>query len=243
VGETDDKAEDSDLAAKVSYLPGATVISGQPGDEFNSIKTEVPGLAFTENVLLYLRLIGIPLGLPIEIVLNDWSKTNYTSGRGALMQAFRKFLSLQETHESSFLRPWYKWKIQLAIEDGILPDRPDIYAHSWNWPTFPWIDELKEAEAWQKKITGGLATHSEALGSLGLDRSEYLVKADKEVREAIKIAQSIEKDTKEKVDWRMFAGREPLGKTAQAVNAGKDAAQSDPNADANKDTNSQGGDK
>ena len=216
-GETDDDAESEDLTSRVTNLPGVTFFAGGPNDEVKSIDHKIPGLKFVENIVLYLRLIGMPLALPIEIVLNDWSKTNYTSGRGSLQQAYRRFLSLQDLHERTLNRPWAEWKIKRLVEQGLLPDRPDILNHAWVWPTFPWIDELKEAEAWHMKMNTGISTHADALGSVGRDRAEYLDQVDMEVREAIERANKIKNETGEEIDWRIFCGREPLGKTAQAA--------------------------
>jgi len=215
-GETDDDSKAGDIASRIVSIPGATIFAGGPTDEIKGIDQKIPGQDFSTNVKMYLRLIGIPLALPIEIILNDWSQTNYTSGRGALSQCFRKFLKLQNGQEKGFVRPWYAWKVNEAVRRRKIPNRSDITKAIVNWPTFPWIDELKEAEAWSKKRSAGIASHTDALSSVGRDREEYLANLEMEIRDAIERAKKIQAETGEEVDWRIFAGLEPMGKTAQA---------------------------
>ena len=69
----------------VSYL--------EPGESINVVDPKRPGDTFAPFMEGVLRLIGASLGLPYELLLKDFSKTNYSSARAALLEGRRMFVN------------------------------------------------------------------------------------------------------------------------------------------------------
>lgn len=196
-----------ELGERIQDFDYGMIFHGEPGEEIKGIERNVPGSNFTASVTMFLRLLGLPVGFPLELILLDWSKTNYSSARAALEQAFRMFTRWQRRLKRGFYAPIYRWKIQQWIDEGRLPNRSDAFAHEWISPSFPWIDQLKEAEAWGMRIDRGLSTHAEACKSLNKDRGDWLLMRRREIEESIQTANEVNaKYPNANVDWRQFAG-------------------------------------
>ncbi len=196
-----------DISSRIQDLDAGTIFQGDLGEEIKGIERNLPGSNFTASVTMFLRLLGLPVGFPLELILLDWSKTNYSSARAALEQAFRMFQCWQRLLKARWHTPIYVWKIQQWIDAGELTVIPDIFKHEWISPSFPWIDQLKEAEAWGIRIERGLATHAEAQKSLNKDRGDWLDVRKDEIEGAIKTAEELNKKYPgANVSWQIFAG-------------------------------------
>jgi hypothetical protein len=177
----------------------------------------IPRLCATDSLRAFLRVIGLPLGMPLELVLLDWSQTNYSSARAALEQAWVGFRAWQSILVEQFLAPVLAWQLERWVTDRKLPAPPEGLAgvkSSWIAPSFPWLDQLKEAQAWASKLDRGMETHARSIKSLGLDPDQVLEQREKEIRQAITRAQSIEKATGEAVPWTVFCGLAAKGAEA-----------------------------
>ena len=65
-----------------------------------------------------------------------------------------------------FTRPMYRAWLKQAVASGVirLPrdlDLSSLYTAVYSGPVMPWIDPVKEAEAWKIQIRGGAATESD----------------------------------------------------------------------------------
>ncbi len=233
-GEARSDAADGDLDTIVSELGMALVFQGKDNQEIKGLQQTRPSQNFEASVKLFVRLFGIPLGMPLELILLDWGKLNYSSSRAVLLQAFIMFRRWQQTLIRRFFVPVYRWQVGRWIAEGKLAWRPGIFNHVWQPPSWPWIDEDKEVTALGKKLDRGLATQTEALSSLSRDRGEFLETRKTEIIEAHTTALEVEKATGGAIKaddvWRTLAGMDP-GKTEQAVRAGKDGEDGTTNDD------------
>ena len=203
---------DTDFTTRLTELDYALMFHGNPGETVQGIERNIPGKNFSESLRMFLRLLGLPLGLPLEVVLLDWTKSNYSQSRAVLEQAYQTFLDWQDLLEDFFHSPVLEWKLTQWAQSGLIPERKD---YDWEWirPTFPWIDQLKETEAKGNMVDRGFATHGQVCKSLGTDRESMIASREREVTEAIERAQAIEKKTGEKVPWQIFAGMSVPAKT------------------------------
>lgn len=145
----------------------------------------------TQNLVEFIRLLGrfagLPLGLPLELVFLDFSQTNYSSARAALLQAYRVFRLHQQRLTARFLCPVWRWLVLSWIAKGELPvprdDRgPEGWAaHTWISPGWAWIDPTKEIQAQLLAVDGGMATLSEVVRGQGKDFEELLKLRRKEL--------------------------------------------------------------
>jgi len=217
---------------RIQEFDEAIIFHAQKGETLSGIDRNLPGANFGTSITMFIRLLGLPVGMPLELVLLDWSKTNYSSARAALEQAFRMFGCWQRLLKQRFHAPVYRWKVAQWAAEGRLPVLPDLDRHEWISPSFPWIDELKEAEAWGMRIERGLSTQTEALKSVNRDRGEWLEARKREVQEAIDTAAALNlQNPAAQVDWRIFAGLpgsvSSASAPAKAPDAGKKEGESE----------------
>jgi len=167
-GEDDTSTEGSPTGANVAELEEAILVFGEPGDTITALNQAAPASTFEASLVMCIRLLGVPLGLPIEMTLLDWTKSNYSQSRAVLEQARVSFLSWQDLLETHFYRPIYLWWLQREVEAGRIAARSDMFEHDWNQPQPPWIDQLAETQAQGEKVDRGLGTRSDALKAQNL---------------------------------------------------------------------------
>lgn len=218
----DDAVAGTDASTLITEIGHAILVQGRPGDEVKGINQNRPHANFEQAVKLFVRLFGVPLGIPMEVILLDWGKTNYSVSRAILLQAFLNFRRWQQRMIRKFFVPVYRWQISRWIAQDKLTWRPGIFSHVWNVPSWPWIDEDKEVDAWAKKIDRAMATQTQAFGALGQDREEQQSDRETELIDAWKRAREVEEATNGEIKaaeiWRHFAGF-TTGKTESAVRA------------------------
>jgi len=209
----DPDAGDDELADRMHEMAYALIFHARPGEEVKGIDRNIPGANFTESIRMFLRLLGLPLGLPLEMVLLDWTESNYSQSRAVMEQAYQTFLRHQERQSQWYLTPAALWQLERAMAASKLPDRDlDTVTLSWIAPTFPWIDQVKEAQAWGLKVDRGFATHAEVCKSLNRDRDEVVATRVREIEEALKLSARLEKKHPgQKVPWQILAGMKPPG--------------------------------
>lgn len=215
---TSEQLED-DMARRVTEMGYAIMFHGEPGDEIKGIERNIPGRNFPESIRMFLRLLGLPIGAPLELVLLDWTKSNYSQSRAVLEQAYESFIFWQKKLIDFFYAPLFEWKWRAWRSDVGSNLKP---VAGWILPTFPWIDQLKEAQAWAAKLDRGYTTHAAVCKSLKTDRTEVLEQREKEIREAIEIAKQIKADTEVAVPYEIFCGLQPPGSSATPFPAADD---------------------
>jgi len=197
-----------ELTTRLTELDYALVFHARPGETVSGIDRNIPGRNFSESLRIFLRLLGLPLGLPLELILLDWTKSNYSQSRAVLEQAYQSFIGWQQSLDDEYYRPLLEWRINLWQKAGLIEKRSDGKKHGWIKPTFPWIDQLKEVQAYSAKVERGFSTHTQVCKSLNADREDIVTVRDAEIRDAIKRTQKIETDTGVKVPWQIFCGLE-----------------------------------
>lgn len=199
--------QDGRAAVRVTELDYALIFNGEPGDEVKGVDRNIPGKDFSASLNMFFRLLGLPLGLPLEVILLDWTKSNYSQSRAVLEQAYVTFRRWQAKLQRFFHAPVYRWFVDMKIRSRELKDLPDKYRHEWIKPSFPWIDQLKEAQAYAAKLDRSFCSHSDVLKSLDRDRKEVVDTVEAEVRDAIARAKKIKDDTGVEVPWQPFCGQ------------------------------------
>ncbi len=135
--------------------PGG-VIYGGPNEKPHILKSERPGNTFNDFVERILRSVGASVGMPYEIISKDFSKTNYSSARAALLEAWKVFAVYQKWMVDSFCQPVWEMVIEEAWLRGIvnIPKKTDFYKQrhlltraTWIPPKRGHVDPLKEIQA------------------------------------------------------------------------------------------------
>lgn len=154
----------------------------EPGEEVATLSPAQPTQNFPDFLATIGRLLGLPFGLPLELVFLDFSKTNYSSARASLLQAYRKFRGDQAYFSEHWLSPIFCWKVQEWMRDGRLGRRDDALVHAWIPPGWQWIDPKAEADGHLLAIDAGLRTVGEIVAESGRDFEELLEARSRELK-------------------------------------------------------------
>ena len=175
-----------------TQLKGGAIIPVFPGDKVSAFTPSRPNSAYGQFVENVLRHIGTGLNLPFELLMKDFSKTNYASARAALMEAWRHFMTRRQWLGRLWARRVYVLWLEEAVNKGMI-EAPNFYAKKnawtrcqWIGPGRGWIDPVKEAKASQMRMSNNISTLEEECASQGLDWEEVL---DQRIREQEKINQ------------------------------------------------------
>lgn len=183
IGEMFGGSTDDYIAARNEWdvkLQGGSIIPIFPGDKVAPFTPSRPNNGYGQFVENILRHIGAGLNIPFELLMKDFSKTNYSSARAALLEAWRYFNAQRQWLSTYWARPVYELWLEEAINKGRI-DAPDFYERKAAWtrckwigPGRGWVDPVKEAKAAHLRMQIGLSTLEDECASQGLDWEEVL---------------------------------------------------------------------
>lgn len=130
-----------------------------PGEHLIWQSPNVPNQEFFDHVTLILSIIAVNLDLPVQVLMLDATRTNFSGWRGAIDQARQRWLEIQRWMIQSFHTPVYKWKVrQWAADDPILrrtiieqekklrkPGGINAFGHVWHPAGWPYIEPTQDA--------------------------------------------------------------------------------------------------
>lgn len=150
------------------------------GESINVVDPKRPGDSFAPFLEGVLRIVGVSLGLPYELILKDFSKTNYSSARASLLEGRRHFTHWRTWFSRKFCQPIW----EMVLEEAFLRDEfpvPDFYANraeycraQWIGGAWGWVDPVKEVQSSKNAIDYGLSTLAEECAGQGRDWEEVL---------------------------------------------------------------------
>ena len=160
------------------------ILYTNPGEKVNPISSDRPGNNFDPFFKTVIRTLAAAAGLPYHQVIKDFSETNYSSARAALLESWREFEVYRDWLVRQFLQPVRAMVLEEAYLRGywqIPAGAPGFYeamklwtACSWTPPPRGHIDPDKEAKANERAIATGQKTYKEVLGEQGKDwREEF----------------------------------------------------------------------
>jgi lambda family phage portal protein len=176
-----------DNATQRMKLESGTMVPLLPGEKLSSFNSGRPVAGFEAFVNAMLRYIAAGLNIPYELLLKDFSKTNYSSARAALMEAWRYFKGRRDWLATYWARPVYELWLEEAVNAGLV-DAPGFYVNRaaycrcrWIGSGRGWIDPVKEAQATQLRLATGISTLELECAEQGQDWEEVLHQQAREV--------------------------------------------------------------
>ncbi len=146
---------------------------------------------FTRAIL---RLIAAALGVTYEELSMDFSQTNYSSARAALLIAWKETLALRGLIEQQIAWPFFAAWLEEAFDIGVLQipagapafhDAIDAYVDGrWRGPGRGHIDPTKEIVAAAARIEAGISTLEDECAEY--DGSDWTEKLEQQARERAK---------------------------------------------------------
>lgn len=167
--------------------PGA-VIPLPVGARMSSYAPSRPNVAFEAFMHAVLRHIAAGMNLSYELLLKDFSNTNYSSARATLLEVWRYFNGRRRWLTDVLLRPVYELWLEEAINAGEVL-APGFYQNTYAWCRARfifggrgWVDPVKEAQAAAMRIEAGTSTLEIECAEQGLDYEEVLDQLSIEAR-------------------------------------------------------------
>jgi lambda family phage portal protein len=163
---------------------GSQITQLFPGEEIGQVTAERPAGSFEPFEVSVLRHIASGIGCTYEQLTGDFSRTNYSSFRGATNEALKTYNRRAKGFESGFAL-----QVRVAIleevfdvEDLPLPSGAPPFeemraAYSecmWLRPGRGWVNPLDEIRASTLAVQSGLSTMEREAAEQGLDFEELI---------------------------------------------------------------------
>ena len=152
--------------------PG-TIQELAPGQTFTAWDPKRPNTAFDPFMRMMLRNVASGMGVSYESLSRDYSQSNYSSSRLALLDDRDRWRVLQQWLIRRFLDPMFKEWMEAAVMSGVLPIT-DFHSNlkkyqnvRWKPRGWSWIDPAKEVEAYVKAVNEGFMTISDVISLTG----------------------------------------------------------------------------
>lgn len=160
---------------KPTLKPGAT-IALPIGAKFTGFTPNRPNNAFDKFMSSVLHNIGAGLNIPYELLTKDFTNTNYSSARAAMLEAWRHFMGKRSWIEENWLNPIYELHLEESVNAGVAP-APDFYdnryAYScckkWTMTGRGWVDPAKEALAAKTRMDSRITSLAQECAEQGVD--------------------------------------------------------------------------
>lgn len=163
-----------------------------PGEKFELKAAEHPNAAFSAFEEGVLRHIAGGFNLTYEQLSRDYSKTNYSSARAAMLEAWRFFTGRRHSIAGKAATAYYAAWLEEAIDKGEVPlpdGGPDFYdaraAYTrckWIGPGRGHIDPLKEENATTIALKNKTTTLEDECAERGRDWEEVLEQRAQEAK-------------------------------------------------------------
>ena len=158
--------------------PG-TIMYGNANEKPHMLETTSPSPNFEQFCRFVLRSMAASVDMPYEVIAKDFSQTNYSSARAAMLEAWKVFTIYRQWLVTHYCRPvfrmvieeaWLRGKLKFPASAPDFYEAPQLYSAAlWIGPARGYVDPVKEVNAVCKEIEYGLKTRREALAERGRD--------------------------------------------------------------------------
>ena len=167
-----------------AMLNGVRVPTLAPGEKIESVSAAHPHGNFEQFTHEMLRIYAAAIGISAEQITQDWSKTNYSSARAALLESWKTLTRRAEEFMINFASPVYVNWLWESMDNGELPlpsGAPEYIEYrtaysrcSWLGVPRGWVDVTKEASGAVLRMDGGLSTLKDEAREQGRDWEEVV---------------------------------------------------------------------
>ncbi len=165
-----DAPSDTVAGQQVTDLEPGVIKKLLPGEKFNGFAPTRPNAAMAEFMRYMLRSVAAGIGVSYESLSRDYSQSNYSSSRLALLDDRDLWRMLQGWLIRNLLTPIYRDWLDAAVMCGALPIK-DFYAAREKYQAvrfkprgWSWIDPFKEVQAYRIAVRSGFMSVSDVIG-------------------------------------------------------------------------------
>lgn len=190
------------------YEKSAITLDGQvlpalfSGDQVRFQTATRPNTGFADFEKAVLRYVAAASGYSYEQLAQDWSSTNYSSARAALLEAWKFLTARSLAFADGFATPFYALWLEESMDKGLVEtpagapafwDMPAAWTRcKWRIPPRGWVDPVKEAQGAVLRMEAGLSTLEAEADLYGTDDWEEILEqlaAEKAERERLGLPQ------------------------------------------------------
>ncbi len=207
---------------ELNIEPG--VIEGlSPGESLKFHTPNRPNTALDPFLRYMLREVAAGVGVSYESLSRDYSQSNYSSSRLALLDDRDLWRVLQQWWARSFRQPLHEQWLQAAVLSRAVPSIPvESYALdaerfaavTWKFRGWSWVDPAKEVNAYKEAIKAGFMTVSKVITLTGGGDDIEDVIAERKRELAMFEEADIDVDTTVEEPAEPVEADEPLAPTA-----------------------------
>jgi lambda family phage portal protein len=167
-----------------AMLNGARIPTLAPGESIEQVAAAHPHSGFSEFVQEMQRSFAAASGMSAEQISQDWSRTNYSSARAALLEAWKTLTRRSAEFKINTATPVYAGVLHEMMDRGDLPlplgapsflEARTAYAKcAWLGVARGWVDPVKEKQGAILGMDAGLSTLQRECAEQGLDYEEVI---------------------------------------------------------------------
>lgn len=171
------------LAARAKHavkMQSGTLATMFPGDKLESFMPQRPATGFEMFVENIEKIIAVGGGVPHVLAKKDFSKSNYSNTRAAMLEAWRGFTRRRDRLGAGWLDPINGLFMEEMVHAGRI-EAPRFYEFRrayqrciWIGPGRGYVDKTKEATGDQIMLDGNMITLQHICAEQGLNWREVL---------------------------------------------------------------------
>lgn len=164
-----------------------------PGDKAEFLNPRHPNSVFEQFERAALRNVASSSGISYEQLSMDWSQSNYSSARGALLEVWRGLTARRDFFAKTFMHPIYAAWLEEAVDRGVIaipkgarPFNQAVAAWTksrWIGPARGWVDPVKESTAAALRMNVGISNLERECAEQGIDYQENMRQIARERKE------------------------------------------------------------
>jgi lambda family phage portal protein len=184
--------EEEDDGTSVMVLDPLTIRKLDPGEELQFHAPNRPNTQLDPFMRMMLREVAAGTGISYASLSADYSQTNYSSSRLALLDDRDVWRALQQWWMRSFRLPFHRRWLRQAVLAGAVNvpvaeyalDMPKFEAVRFKPRGWTWVDPTKEVNSFKEAIKGGLTTltHVIAATGEGRDIEDFIAERKRELQ-------------------------------------------------------------
>lgn len=173
-------------------LEAGTIVDGlAAGEEIGLIDSKRPNPSLVTFRQGQLRAVAAGIGTTYSSLARDYNGT-WSAQRQELVEQWVHYATLTDDFTGMFVRPVWESFVLAADLSGVVPrprDVPQVLADDalFIGQSMPWIDPIKEANAWKELVRAGFASEVEVMRKRGVNPRDVLAQVAqfrKEARDA-----------------------------------------------------------
>lgn len=177
---------DPNQVKSVDMEEGVSILNVESDDTVQTVSSTHPQVQLPDYMRAMIRMAGAPMGIPLELLLMDWTGVSYSGGRVSLYFAYECAADNRD-RVKRILRKIVEWKmaafrIEYAAEMGRSAPG-DWRRFRFSDPVPVSLDPLKEAMADKIMVDNNMITLTDAVEKRGGEYDAVMEQRDVEVKE------------------------------------------------------------